>query len=263
MTDNPVRTEMHDDVLTVTLNRPDARNPLSEDVRAGLRDAVEDVNVADARCMVIRGAGEAFCAGGDIKAMRRRLQTDIPGDELLLSMREINDAVHSVAAVPIPTIAAIDGAAVGGGASLALACDLQIASEEATFSFGFRAVGLNVDTGTSHLLPQMIGRNLAKELVFTGQVVDADRAESLGLVNHVYPKDAFDDEVDQISRDIASGPTVALRNSKRLLDQGPDMPLDWAMEMEATAQGVAYQTADFREGVEAFLEGREPSFEGR
>ncbi len=164
---------------------------------------------------------------------------------------------------PVPTVAKIDGAAVGAGAGLALACDLQLASERAKLGFVFRHVGLSCDAGTSYLLPRLVGENVAKELVLTGEILDADRALELGLLNRVYPADAFGARVDELVATIAAGPTVALRHAMRLIDAAAGKPFDAALRDEAAAQGVALGTADHEEGVAAFLEGREPAFEGR
>ncbi|RJT01159.1 enoyl-CoA hydratase/isomerase family protein [Halococcus sp. IIIV-5B] len=151
----------------------------------------------------------------------------------------------------------------GAGANLAVACDVQLASEESKISFGFRQVGLAVDTGTSYFLPRIVGENTAKELVFTGELVEADRAESLGLFNHVYPESEFDEQADEFVEEIATGPTVALKTSKRLVGQGFESSLDQAMENEAAAQAAVFETHDHREGAESFMGREEPDFEGR
>ena len=130
------------------------------------------------------------------------------------------------------------------------------------FGFVFRQVGLSVDAGTSYLLPRLVGENVAKELVFTGEIFDAERAADLGLVNHVYPDDEFDERADEFVGEIADGPTVALGQAKKLLGTGPEKSLRQALRDEANAQGLVFGSRDHEEGVEAFLEGREPSFEG-
>ncbi len=164
---------------------------------------------------------------------------------------------------PVPTVAKIDGPAVGAGAGLALACDLQLASETAKIGFVFRGVGLSCDAGTSYLLPRLVGANTAKELVLTGEILGADDALELGLFNHVYPADEFDDRVAELVEEIASGPTVALRHATRLIDSAAGKGFEAALKDEAAAQGIALGSRDHEEGVRAFLEGREPSFEGR
>jgi enoyl-CoA hydratase/carnithine racemase len=164
---------------------------------------------------------------------------------------------------PLYTVAKIDGPAVGAGAALSLACDIQVASERSVVGFVFRNVGLAIDNGASHFLPRVVGENVAKELAATGELVDAERAEELGLLNHVYPVESFEDEADALVKEIATGPTVALRHTKRLIDRGADADLADALADEAIAQAAVMETDDHREGVEAFLEKRDPEFEGR
>ncbi len=261
-----VRLEFDDGVATVTLDRPDRKNALSREISDGLREALSTVdgNERDARCLVVEGAGGAFSAGGDIAAMREGIEGDVPIDDRVRELeRTTSETLARLITFPLPTVAKVDGPAVGAGANLALACDLQLASERASIGFVFRNVGLSVDAGTSYLLPRIVGENVAKELVFTGEILDAERAGELGLFNHVFPEDEFDRRAGTIVDQIASGPTVALRHAKRLLGNGLDKSVDGAMTDEATAQGIVFGTADHAEGVEAFLDGRDPAFEGR
>ena len=144
----------------------------------------------------------------------------------------------------------------------AIAADVTLASAEAKISFGFRQVGLAIDTGTSYLLPREVGVSKAKELVFTGELLDAEEAGDLGLFNHVYPED-FEAEADAFVKQIATGPTVALRTSKKLVDQGTNQSLRDAQDNEAAAQAAVFETHDHEEGATAFMEGRDPEFEGR
>jgi 2-(1,2-epoxy-1,2-dihydrophenyl)acetyl-CoA isomerase len=257
--------DVTDEVATLTLNRPDARNALTQDVSAALRDHLAEIECRDdIRCVVVAGQGSAFSAGGDIERMRERLESDESLDDAVATLeRTTSETMSRVVDCPYPTVAKVDGPAVGAGANLAIACDIQLASSSASIGFVFRQVGLTVDAGTSYLLPRIVGENVAKELVYTGEVCDAERAAELGLFNHVYPDDEFDERVHALVERIADGPTVAFRHAKRLIQDGFDKPLDRAMVDEATAQGVVFETADHAEGVEAFLEGRTPDFEGR
>jgi enoyl-CoA hydratase/carnithine racemase len=264
MADDPVLVGVDDGVATVTLNRPERRNALGDEESIALEAALEEVQDTDARVLVVTGAGGSFCAGGDIDRMRRRVETDLPADEAVRNVeRRTAGVVGQVFAYPLPTVARIDGPAVGAGAGLALACDLQLASEAATMGFVYRHVGLTVDAGTSYLLPRLVGPNVAKELVLTGEILDAEEALDLGLLNHVYPADEFDAAVDELVASIAEGPTVALRHAMRLIDAAAHKPFDAVLRDEAAAQGLALGTDDHVEGVEAFTEGREPTFEGR
>lgn len=264
MSDDPVLLDIEDGIATITLNQPDRRNALSGEIIAGIDDALDDIEDSSARCLVVRGAGGAFSAGGDIDRMLDRIESDVPADERVRELERTTSATLArVVTFPLPTVAKIDGPAVGAGGNLAIACDLQLASDRAVFGFVFRNVGLSIDAGTSYLLPRVVGENVAKELAFTGEIVDADRALDLGLVNHVYPQDEFDDRADELIERIATGPTVALRHTKRLIGEGLDKTVEQAMTDEAVAQGIVFETADHEEGVRAFLEDRDPEFEGR
>lgn len=263
MSDDPVLLDIEDGVATITLNQPERRNALSKDVGDGIFEALEDVEGSDARCVVVTGAGGAFCAGGDIDRMRRAFEHQPPLHERAQRIgRTTQRLIGRLVDVELPTVAKIDGPAVGAGANLAIACDLQLASERSVMGFVFRQVGLSVDAGTSYLLPRLVGENVAKELVFTGDIFSAEKAEELGVINHVYQDDEFEEQVDEMVEDIASGPTVALGHAKRLIGDGFDKTLRRALQDEAHAQGLVFGSADHREGVEAFLEERDPEFEG-
>jgi len=251
-------------VATLTLNRPDVRNAITNEISTGIIETLDELEGSDARCLVIEGSGGALSAGGDVNAMSERLAGEVPLAEAVDHIvRDTGRAVARVATFPLPTIAKIDGVAFGAGANLAIACDVQLASDESSISFGFRQVGLAVDSGTSYLLPRIVGENTAKELVFTGEMVAADRAKSLGLFNHVYAESEFDERTDEFVEGIATGPTVALRTSKRLIGDGFESSLDQAMANEATGQAAVFESHDHREGAESFMAGEKPDFEGR
>lgn len=262
--DEAVLLDVDEGVATLTLNRPDMRNALTRDVSRGIVDHLESLEGGDARCLVVEGAGGHFCAGGDVNAMMERMagEASLP-EAVRLINQTTSRAIKRLHECPIPTVSKVEGAAFGAGGNLAIATDVQLLHEEAEVSFGFRQVGLAVDSGTSYLLPRIVGENVAKELVFTGERVGADRALDLGLANHVYADGEFEDEVSSFVESIASGPTVALRNSKRLIRQGLESTLEQAINNEASAQAAVFETADHEEGVEAFMERRAPEFEGR
>ncbi|SIR87418.1 enoyl-CoA hydratase-related protein [Natronorubrum thiooxidans] len=253
-----------DGPATITLDQPDRRNALSEAISTGISEALDEIEGSDARCVLLEGSGGSFSAGGDIERMVEGIQNDVPIDERVRALeRSTNELIGRLVSFPIPTIALVDGAAVGAGANLALACDMQLASERAAFGFVFRQVGLSVDAGTSYLLPRVVGENVAKELVLTGDIIGADQAHELGLVNHVYDTDEFDEAVETFVEKIVAGPPVALRHANRLLGEGLEKSLEQALTDEAVAQGIAFDTDDHEEGVTAFLEDREPEFKGR
>lgn len=267
MTDDAVLLDVEGAVATITLNRPGMRNALTMDVAAGIVDALDDLEGredSEARAVVIRGSEGSFCAGGDVNAM---MELQSGGATLAEAVRIVREetgrTIQRVTNFHLPTIARIEGAAFGAGGVLALACDLQVMHADADISFGFRNVGLAVDSGASYLLPRVVGANLAKELVFTGERVGAERAAELGLVNRVYPDGEFQDGFTEFVERIASGPTIALRESKQLLNQGLESSLEQAVRNEAAAQAAVFETADHAEGVEAFMERRRAEFAGR
>ncbi len=250
-------------VARIRLTDPDRRNALSTPVCEGLVTAVRALEGTDVRCAVLVGDGPAFCAGGDIDAMVERAESPPSGDDSVRRViRTIGRAVRVVHECEFPTVAAIDGPAVGAGAALALACDVQVASTTASIGFSFRRVGLAADSGTSYLLPRIVGANTAAELLYTGDLLDANEAAELGLVNRVCPAGEFEERLGDFVERIAAGPTVALRTSKRLLRREFDS-IGEAIEAEAAAQAAVYDSDDHEEGVAAFLDGRDPEFTGQ
>lgn len=249
-----------DGVGTLTLNRPDALNALNFDLKAALAVALRDLRDRDdVRAVVLTGAGRAFCAGGDISqwepgaaptATRRRW------------LRLLSEVVVPLARLEQPVVAAVNGHAHGAGFSLALACDLIYAAESAVFSLPFTKLGLVPDTGSLYFLPRLIGLSRAKELVFSGRRLTAAEACELGLVTRVVPDGELATAAGEFARTVASGASVALGMTKRLLDQSFTMSLDDMVEFESYAQAVAISTEDHAEGVRSFKEKRAPHYTG-
>jgi len=260
-----VLLDVEDGVATLTLNDPDRMNPVTGPISEGLEARLDEIERRDGvRCVVLEGAGPAFSAGGDIQGMKDRIESDTRLDESVDELdRGLGGTMAKLVDCTYPTVAKVDGPAVGAGANLAIGCDVVLASESASIGFVFRNVGLSVDGGTSYLLPRVVGVNKAKELVFTGEILGAAEAGDLGLFNHVYPDETFEEEVTEMVERIATGPTVALSRAKSVVQHGLDKPLERALADEAAAQGVVFDSDDHREGVEAFLEDRDPEFEGR
>jgi 2-(1,2-epoxy-1,2-dihydrophenyl)acetyl-CoA isomerase len=255
--------EVQDRIATLTLNRPDRLNALGDTLRDDLHDAVTkaaaDPNVG---VLVITGAGRGFCSGGDVKSMSEREQTaQTPSlserfmpirDRIILALRDC----------PKPVIAAVNGAAAGAGMSLALACDMRIASSAAKFSLAFVKRGLTPDWGGSYFLPRVVGMAKACELIFTGDTIEASEALTLGIVNSVAAPEALMSETYKLAKKIAGGAPVAIQLAKRAIHHNQDVDLRSALEFETFVQSIARDTDDYREGVKAFMEKRAPVFRG-
>jgi enoyl-CoA hydratase/carnithine racemase len=249
-------------IARLTLTDPDRRNALSIELANGIISALDHLEGTDTRCIVVEGEGPAFSAGGDIEAMLERAGSETTLDDSVRHIiRNTARCVERLYQSEFPTVAKVEGPAFGAGANLAIACDVLLFHEDAQIGFGFRNVGLAVDSGTSYLLPRLVGPNVAKELVFTGEMVDADRAAELGIANHVYDDESFEADAEEMVETIASGPSVALRTSKRLI-RADSASLRQAIENEAGAQAAVFESDDHGEGVQAFIEKRDPEFDG-
>ncbi|MFB6171723.1 MAG: enoyl-CoA hydratase/isomerase family protein [Haloarculaceae archaeon] len=253
-----------DSVATITIDDPERLNPLSRERYAAILDCLATVEDSDARCLVFTGAGHAFSSGGDVEGMGDALDDRPPASEEIDEVREHEQrAIERVVEFPLPTVAKVDGPATADGAALAVACDLTLASERARIGFPHIRFGLSLDAGVSYLLPRVVGEKHALDLALTGRVVDAETAHEMGLFSRLYPADEFDERADDVIERLAGGPPVAARHVKRLVRDGLDAPLDAALDNEASVQAAMFGTADYREGVRAFLDDREPEFEGR
>jgi 2-(1,2-epoxy-1,2-dihydrophenyl)acetyl-CoA isomerase len=243
-------------VLTVTINRPERKNALDADtitrLHRRLADAAEDRAV---RAVVLAGAGGAFSAGADLK----EAAMNPPEGDLI--EQAYHPTIRIMRRMPKPVIAAVDGVAAGYGASLALAADIRLVSSRARFSLIFARVGLALDGGASFFLPRLVGLR-AFELAMTGELIDADEAYRLGLVNHVYPEAILASEVTKLARRLASGPPLALAAIKANLNASLGPALDAVLEDERIAQRRLFPSADFREGVAAFIGKRAAEFKG-
>jgi enoyl-CoA hydratase/carnithine racemase len=241
-----VLTACSDGVATITLNRPEARNAFDMTMRQDLEAALVGFDGdPEVRVVIVRGAGEHFCAGGDVKLMRDHPMTAAEGQA---RVEAINRAILALARFRAPTIAMVDGAAAGAGCNLALACDL-VASDRARFGEVFARIGLIPDAGGTYFLPRRVGLARAKELVFTADIVDAREAERIGLVNRVVPVAELEAETYSLARRIADGPPRVLAAAKTLLDRAPGLDLESALHWEALTQGAMIEAADHREGL--------------
>jgi len=251
-----------DGVVTVTMNRPQRKNAANGTMWRELLATFDDVaSDRDVRVMILTGAGDAFCSGADLGD-----PTDVagrPGDPYLLQMRALGDTALRLHRIPKPTIAKVGGIAAGAGMSMALGCDLVVASDEARFSQIFSRRGLTIDFGASWLLPRLIGLHRAKELAFFADILDAGAAADFGLVNRVVSAAELDGVVDDWARRLADGPPLALSMTKTLLNASFSVSMEQALEEEARAQSVNFASADTNEALRAFIQKREPHFTGR
>ncbi len=249
-------------IVTVTLNRPSRKNAINNQMWDELLATFRDIaDRADDRVVVVTGAGGAFCSGADLNP--GSLENGQQAQSQVARMHLVGDVALTLHRLPQPTIAKVGGVAAGAGANLAFGCDLIVASEEARFSEIFARRGLSIDFGGSWLLPRLIGLHKAKELAFFAEIISATEAERFGLVNRVVPAGDLDGFVDEWARRLAAGPPIALAQTKRLLNNGGTVAIDNALDAEGTAQTVNFATKDVVEAIGAFLEKREPNFQGR
>jgi enoyl-CoA hydratase/carnithine racemase len=250
--------ERSEGVVTATLNRPEKKNAANDTMWDELRALFADVaGRPDDRVLVVTGAGGEFCSGADLSSVSSVSESGIT------RMRRIGSTALALHRLPKPTIAKVAGVAVGAGCNLALGCDIVIASENARFSEIFARRGMSLDFGGSWLLPRLIGLHKAKELAFLADVVPAAEAERIGLVNRVVPAGELDRVVDELAARIASGPPIALSMTKTMLNNGLMVSMDQALEDEARCQNVNFGTKDFQEAIAAFMQKRNPAFEGQ
>ena len=253
-----------DGVATLVLNRPEKLNAFADDMREQFAAAIETVATRPGvRVLVITGAGRAFCAGGDIAYMVRLKDQGTAFDSGLGTLVATGTtAIGRIAALPFPTIACVNGPAAGGGCNLALACDLRIASDRASFGQSFVRIGLHADWGGTYFLPRLVGVSKALELCWLGDMVDAAEALRLGMVNRVVPHDRLDTETRSLASRLAGAPQTSVRAVKRHLRASAGRTLAECLDAEYEAQAACWASADSDEGVRAFVEKRPPVFGG-
>ena len=273
-----------DGIAIITLNRPDSMNAMGGQLMPMLAQFLDQSrNDREVRCVILTGNGRAFCAGGDVKDMGRRpapaseggapaanggeaAQTSVIGllDAGVAVLRESQIRTSYVLhTMPKPTIAMVNGYAVGAGLSLALACDIRIASENAKFGTAFRNVGLSGDFGGSFFLQRLVGYGKARELYFTAEMIDAQEAQRLGIANRVVPHDSLMDNTLAFAAKIAAGPTATYARMKENLNLATHVDLKTLMDHEALNMRLSGMSNDSREAVRAFIEKREPKFIGQ
>lgn len=255
-------------VLTLTMNRPEARNAMSQPMMMAMQQLITEAELNPAvRCIVLTGSGNAFCAGGDVKGMAAALEAgDAPlsiDETIHLQRHNQRETAGRLFKMPKPTLAVLPGAAAGAGLSLALACDLRIMSSAAFMTTAFAKVGFAGDYGGSYFLTQLVGAAKARELYLLSDRVGAEEALRLGLCNWVVERDALGTKTLDIAQRLATGPAVAYRYMKENLNRAMGGKVDECLDMEVTHHVRCAQTSDHQEAAKAFIEKRLPVFKGR
>lgn len=264
MTDQTVIYAVADGVATITLNRPDAMNSLDVATKVALKEAVLKAAADQAvRCVVLTGSGRAFCVGQDLKEHIEILRS-CSSDELFQTVPEhFNPIVTALATMQKPVVAAVNGVAAGAGASLAFACDFRILADTAGFNLAFTGVALSCDTGASWMLPRLVGRSKAIELLYFPRTIPAAESEQLGLASKVVPAADLAAEVAQMAAHLASGPTVAFGAIRRAVGFSAGNDLASSLEFEGEMMALTGATDDHRQAVASFVAKEKPTFEGR
>ncbi len=261
---SPVLLESREaSIVTLAMNRPERLNALDNHLSVALNETLTRIaSDRTVHVVILTGTGRAFCAGGDLAVIGKGRAT---GDDTELApiLRSGMQAVLKIRTMPQPVIAAVNGPAAGAGMNLALAADIRIAVEEAVFGQNFAKVGLFPDYGGTYFLPQLIGPGRAAELFYTGDMIDAKTALRLGIVNHIFPSDHFEAELQSLAAKIATGPQVAIRAVKQTLFARDEQALAEALEREVEHQLKCFHSHDCMEGIRAFHEKRPPIFRGQ
>jgi len=253
----------HEGIATLVMNRPDRLNALNNELASALNNALGRISADDTvHVVVITGAGRAFCAGGDLGALGKGRQTGAT-HELEPLLRAGMQMVLKMRTMPQPVIAAVNGAAAGAGMNIALAADIRIAAEEATFGQNFVKVGLFPDYGGTYFLPQLVGPAKAAELFYAGDMIDAKTALALGLINQVVPAGELEAAVKTMAQKIAHGPSMPIRAVKKALFASEEKELAQALDNEVREQVRCYLSDDCNEGIRAFFEKRPAKFQGK
>jgi 2-(1,2-epoxy-1,2-dihydrophenyl)acetyl-CoA isomerase len=252
-------------ITTLTMNRPEARNALSMEMRTQLTEALHDIeHDSSIRCVVLKGAGDHFMAGGDIKGMGESIKKSPEQirKEFMLRIHDLHPIMFAMRRMPKPIIASCSGAAAGAGVSLAIACDLVIASEDAFFTLAYCKIGTSPDGSSSFHLPRAVGIKKAMEIALLGDRFDAQTAKDIGMINFVVPDSELEAETDKLASRLAEGPTHVYGNTKALFYRSLESEFESQLQAEAEYFSDCASRADFREGVTAFIEKRTPKFTG-
>ncbi len=255
--------QINENVVVVTMNRPDALNALSLQLTKDLRSAIEKAVEDNARVVILTGKGRAFCAGGDLREMHSMWEKEGRIEAFLEEPLEaLHEVIKLIRETPIPFIASVNGVCAGAGSNFALACDMVFAAEEASFNEAFVRIGLSPDCGGSFFLPRAIGSKLAAEMFMTGSTISAERAFEMGMINRVVPLEVLEQETLVMANKLAFAPTAVIGRIKQMLNATFSNDLQSQLELEHKLQLESGKAEDFKEGVSAFFEKRPPKFTG-
>lgn len=261
-----IRLTRKEGIVRLTFNRPETRNAMTPAMGEDVARAVEEIRAdAEARVLILSGSGKSFSSGGDLAMLARDTGAapSVDAPTMAGSPRDFYARYLSIRSLPIPTIAAINGHAIGAGLCIALACDMRIAADDARMGMTFARLGIHPGMGGTYFLPRLIGTAQACELFFTGRIFDATEAERLGVVNRTVPRADLDGEVERLAAEIAASGPIAVRLCKRSIYRGTEHSLEDMIDYEALSQAATFRTEDAREGVRAVIEKRAPRFTGR
>jgi 2-(1,2-epoxy-1,2-dihydrophenyl)acetyl-CoA isomerase len=258
-----VNYERDESAAVITMNRPDALNALSLQLTKDLHEAISKAIAEKARAVVLTGAGRAFCSGGDLREMQMMWQKEGRIEAFMEEpLKALHDVISLIRETPIPFVAAVQGVCAGAGTNFALACDIVIAAENATFNEAFVRIGLSPDCGGSFFLPRAVGEKLAAEIFMTGDTLTAERAEKIGMINRVVSAENLMEEAMRMAKKLSLAPTASIGRIKKMLNAAFSNDLQGQLDLEHRLQIESGKSNDFKEGVQAFFEKRQPNFTG-
>ncbi|CAN5402190.1 2-(1,2-epoxy-1,2-dihydrophenyl)acetyl-CoA isomerase PaaG [soil metagenome] len=258
-----VNYELNENVAIITMNRPKALNALSLQLTKDLLAAIHKAIADKVRAVILTGEGRAFCSGGDLREMQMMWQKEGRIEAFMEEpLKALHDVILLIRETPIPFLAAVQGVCAGAGTNFALACDLIIATEEATFNEAFVRIGLSPDCGGSYFLPRAVGEKIAAEMFMLGETVSAVQAKEIGMINRVVSADAFETETRILAQKLALAPTGSIGRIKQMMNETFSNSMREQLELEHKLQIESGKGADFKEGVQAFFEKRQPNYSG-